>query len=39
LPVHLQGFHIRFLFRKNSLFAANVIMDDILENSGGSAIA
>jgi hypothetical protein len=34
---HLQGIHARFRFRKNSLFAAKVIMDDMLDSGDGFA--
>jgi hypothetical protein len=34
---HLQGFHTRLRFRKNSLLAAKVIMDDMLKYTGGFA--
>jgi hypothetical protein len=33
----LQGFHTRLRFRKNSLLAAKVIIDDMLKDSGGYA--
>jgi hypothetical protein len=37
LPAICKDFHARLRFRKNSLLAANVIMDDILQNSSGRA--